>query len=201
MAFGRVLCLAARRASDLRREAAAAAASSSESLAALRKEAEQSHTIHTNDQQTIARLSAELEACKEASDAQLRRSEEALAIKAAAAARSESMASMAMGGQFEEEVRKSKDEMRRAMDSADDAQREASEARERVRELELELELEKQRVQGAGEAGLYHRRRRTTHGQGKHPPPSEASQPPPPPPQQQQQQQPGLVITPEALNW
>jgi hypothetical protein len=193
--------LAARRASDLRREVAAAAASSSESLAALRKEAEQSHTIHTNDQQTIARLSAELEACKEASDAQLRRSEEALAIKAAAAAaRSESMASMAMGGQFEEEVRKSKAEMRRAMDSADDAQREASEARERVRELELELE--KQRVQGAGEAGLYHRRRRTTHGQGKHPPPSEASQPPPPPPQQQQQQQqPGLVITPEALNW
>eukprot|EP01046_Picozoa_sp_COSAG06_P053236 COSAG06_NODE_9153_length_1972_cov_8.404698_3_plen_113_part_00 len=112
---------------------------------------------------------------------------------------------MSMGGQFEAEVRKSRDEMRRAMASADGAQREASEARERVRELELQLE--KQRVQGAGEAGLYHRRR-TTHGQGKQLPSSssssssgpsaEASQQQQQPPQQQQ---PGLVITPEALNW
>jgi hypothetical protein len=178
------------RASDLKREVGAAIRSSAKAAEALRVAQEGSCAA----QSTIEQLRADLKLIRDDFVA----CQESLEM-----ARSESRT------QFEE-IKKSREEQRSAIVTAEAAQREAAEKVAQIRNLELELVAERARsaqpaTQTQGEHSRHSsvdmeadgarkatRRRQDQQASLSYSVPSQSAS---------RHQQPGLVITPEALNW
>lgn len=178
------------RASDLRREAGAASKSAAKAAEALQVAQEDGHKA----KHTIGQLQVELETIKR----DFETCQQSLTVT-----RSESRTLF-------EEVRNCREEQRSAIATAKEAQEDAAQKMRQIRNLELQLEAERVRTSrraaaGEGDQGgataveietdnarkATRRRQHVQRGSSF----STPSQP------QQQLHQPGLVVTPEALNW
>lgn len=169
------------RACDLEREVDAVCRSSAEVKEALRVAQEDSRTTLL----TIEQLQAELK---------LTKNDFAACQKRLEAARSESNTQL-------KEVEKCRAEHNSAIAKAEAAQRDATEKTGQIRQLELQLEAEQARLssiaaRGAGDTQENAGRNAIRRHNRTHPKSSSLAQS-----QAQLHQQPGLVITPEALNW